>query len=205
MLATDPTTHTFNDYEARVGVLSSYRIRTLNLYDFAGGWSPQTTATVVAPGVQTAAGASPTGVLIFTTNEYQDGTGNLAYVETWDKSGPTESFVFPEADTVQLQRMYGKNYFTTFHPEERGGVQFSALMLLKNAAVSSHTLDNVAEAIRNLAWADTSYVCVRTEDGDRWFATIVVPDVTLKRSRQLQLVRVEITQTTDTPSPVDPS
>lgn len=202
-LISSPYATSFEDYEARVGVQSSYRIRTLNVYEFAGSWSSTVLATLPAPGVSPA--SKTAGTLIFTTNEVQDGSYSLAYVETSDKSVPIEDFVFPEADTVVKQRMYGKFAQTTFHPSERGGVEFTRLLLLNNASVPASRLDEVADSLRNLAWADTSYICVRTEQGDRWFMTVIVPDVSVKRQRQLQIVRVQFIETTDTPSPVDPS
>lgn len=203
MLTTSPSVTGFNDYEARVGVQSSYRLRVRNVYDFAGSWSSTVNVTLTAPGVF-GHGNAGTGVLILTTNERQDGSGNLAYVETWDRvDGVKEDFLFPEADTVVLQRMYGKDFQTAFRPLERGGEQFTRTLQLQNAAVSAHVLDRVAAGLRNLAWADVSYVCVRTEDGDRWLATVIVPDATLRKRRELQLARVVIIETTDTPSPVD--
>jgi hypothetical protein len=204
MLATSPLVTSFNDYEARVGVLSTYRIRVRDVYDFAGSWSTERSNTLTAPGVTTATFSSPKGVLMLTTNEYQDGTGNLAYVETWEKPPQTEDFVFPESDMVTYQRMYDKDYFTAFHPAERGGVRFSRTLLIQNAAVTTRVLDNVAQAIRDLAWNDVSYVCVRTEDGDRWLASVVVPDVAVKRARRLHMVRIEVTEVTETFTPVDP-
>lgn len=204
MLATSPLITSFKDYEARVGVVSTYRMRLRNVYDFAGAWSSEVTSTLTSPGVTTSASSSPNGALIFTTNEYQDGAGNLAYVETWDKAPQIEDFTFPEADNVTLQRMYGKDYFTAFHPEERGGERFSRTLLIRNAAVSGRVLDNIADALRDLAWDSLSYLCVRTDDGDRWFANVIVPDATTRRKRQLHLVRIEITEVTATPTQVDP-
>lgn len=201
MLTTNPGVVSFRDYEARVGVESSYRARTLNLYEFEGDWSSTVTSTIPAPGVSGSTGA---GVLIFTTNETQDGSAVLAYSETWDRVERTEEFIFPEADTVVLQRLYGKNYQTAFRPAERGGESFTRTLLIKDAAVSTPELDRVAESLRNLAWLDVSYVCVRNELGDRWLATVIIPDAQVKRNRRLHLVRATIIEATDTPSPVDP-
>lgn len=203
MLSTSPLTWAFNDYEARVGALSTYRIRARNVYDFVGTWSAEQSNTIAYPGVITSAATSPRGTLIFTMNEVQSGGGNLAYVETWDRSPMNEDFDLPEADTVTLQRMYGKDFFTAFHPAERGGMRFTRSLLIRNAAVSTPVIDNIAQAIRDLAWRDASYVCVRTENGDRWYSNVTVPDVMAKRARQIHIVQVEITEVTDTPTQVN--
>jgi hypothetical protein len=55
-----------------------------------------------------------------------------------------------------------------------------------------------------MAWANTSYICVRDEDGNRWFATVIVPSGRVLRDRRLYLAPVDIIEVTATPSEVDP-
>lgn len=187
----------FSDYEARIGMESRYRIRTCNSLDFCGLWSSTVSSTITAPGVQI--GALNPHVLLFTSNEVQDGSSSLAYSPTWEGT-VIEDFTFPEAETQSLQRMYGKNYFTAFRPLERGGEQFTRTLLVQAASVTPPTLERIADNIRNLAWADLPYVCVRTEDGDRWYANITIPSGSVQRQRKLQLVQVQISEVADTPS-----
>jgi hypothetical protein len=198
MSASAPSVTGFGDYEARVGVQSLYRIRTCNALDFCGPWVTGS-ATVPTPGIGINGDGS--SVLIFTTNEAP--LSNLAYVMNWEGT-PIEAFVFPEADTQQFQRMYGKNFFTVFRPLERGGEQFTRTIIVNAAAIPLPSLADFKN-LRNLAWQDVPYVCVRDELGNRWYANVRVPDATVRQDRTVYLAQVEVTETTDTPSPVDPA
>lgn len=200
MKATSPATTGFNDYEARVGIVSSYRIRAVDVYDFPGQWSATVTATVTEPGVTI--GCTGGHLLIFTSNEQQDGSLNLAYSSVWENQ-VEESFVFPEARFVELQAMYNRDFFTAFRPTERGGEQFSRTVLVQAGAISPETLANFT-SLRDMAWADVPYVCVRDEDGNRWFATVLVPGGRVVHNRTLYTAPVEIIEVTETPSEVDP-
>lgn len=211
--AVDPTWHTiarvsnagifsFRDYEARVGILSSYRMRVVNNYEFENPWS--STLSVLLPGPGISGGCISDGhILVFTTNERQDGTSNLAYSSVWMDQQVTEDFTFPEANFVTLQAMYGKDFFTAFRPDERGGERFSRTVLVQAAAIAPETLADF-RSLRDMAWDDVSYICVRDEDGNRWFATVLVPSGQVLRDRRLYLAPVEVIEVTDTPSEVDP-
>lgn len=202
MRATGPSTTGFNDYEARVGIASSYRIRGIDVYDFAGPWSSTVSATISSPGVS---GSCLDGghILIFTSNERQDGSINLAYSSVWEDR-VQEDFVFPEANSVQLQALYNRDFFTAFRPTERGGEQFSRNVLVQAAAISAPTLADFT-SLRDMAWDDVSYICVRDEDGNRWFATVLVPGGRVTHFRKLYIAPVTVIEVTDTPSEVDPS
>jgi hypothetical protein len=191
----------FNDYEARVDTVTRYRMRTVNALDFYGDWTTSPEVTIAAPGVTGAGNGN--SVLIFTTNNVQDGSSNLAYVMSWDRD-PDEEMNFPEAGSVKLQELYGRDYVTAFRPLERGGDRFSRVLLVQNAAIPTGRLKDGFRSLRDLAWADVPYVCVRNEVGDRWFATVLVPSGSIKRNRRLLLAQVEIVETTATPSVVDP-
>lgn len=202
MEATSPTVSGFNDYEARVGILSSYRIRATNVLNFPGPWSSTITSTIPAPGITALGMGADDHVMIFTSNEVQSGAINLAYSNAWE-GRVDEQFNFPEAGFVQLQAMYNKDFFTAFHPTERGGERFSRTLLVQAAAISAPTLADFT-SLRDMAWADVPYICVRDEDGNRWFATVLVPSGNVRRFRKLYLADVDIIEVTDTPSPVDP-
>ncbi len=203
MRATDKSLAVFNDYEARVDTPSVYRIRIVNELNFNGPWSTQITGTVPEPGVTLpACGASKRGVLIFTSNESQIGAHNLAYAMTWDGS-PSETFSFPEADEVIITKQHARDYQIATHGTERGGEVFERRLLLANAAVALPHLANMRD-LRDMAWADLPYVCVRDDIGDRWFASVQVTDSRVKRNRRLYNADVTITEVTATASPVDP-
>lgn len=200
MLSTDESQTDFNDFEARIGILTSYRIRLIGVYGFEGPWSSTITATIPAPGIEI--GCQDGHVLTFTSNERQDGSLNLAYSSVWMEQQVEENFSFPEASFTQLQPMYDRNYFTAFRPTERGGEQFTRTVLVQAAAIDPETLGDF-RSLRDMAWADVSYICVRDEDGNRWFATIGVPSGRVINNRRLYLAPVQIVEVTDTPSPVD--
>jgi hypothetical protein len=203
MLATSPTVSGFNDFEARVGLLSSYRIRMLNVLNFAGPWSSTVTSTIPEPGVSGTAITADTAVLIFTSNERQDGAINLAYSNAWEGS-VNEEFTFPEAAFVQLQSMYNKDFFTAFRPLERGGERFTRTVLVQAAAIAPPTLADFT-SLRDMAWDSVNYICVRDQEGNRWFATVLVPSGKVQHFRRLYMAEVDIVEVTDTPTPVDPS
>lgn len=202
MLSSTTSVSGFNDYEARVGILSSYRIRRLNTYGFYGPWSTTLTATLPAPGV--AVGVTGGHVLIFTTNSRQTGSSNLAYLPIWDSGSTiTEDFTFPEAGFLTLQAMYNKDFFTAFRPLERGGERFQRTILVQAAAISPETLADFT-SLRNMAWDAVPYICVRDEDGNRWFASVNVPSGRVQRGRKLYEATIDIIEVSDTPSQVDP-
>jgi hypothetical protein len=201
MSATDPTITGFSDFEARVGTASVYRIRVLNLYRFAGAWSDQVTGTVTGSGVTVQCATDPAGVLIFTSNSNQSGTSNLAYVSQFDRA-VEEAFSFNEAGTRSLRRHYRRDYQTAYRPTERGGESFSRSMLIQGAAGALPNMGNM-HSLRDMAWADLPYVCVRDDLGNRWLANVNVPAGVISQ-RSLYLATVDITEVTATPTEVDP-
>lgn len=189
-------TSSFCDFEARVGVLTSYRVRTFNALDFYSPWVTGS-GTIPSPGVGTTGDGN--SVLIFTSN--RSPSAGLAYPMNWEGQ-PIETFAFPEADTVTLERMFGKNFFTAFHPLERGGEQFTRTLLVNAAAIALPSLANF-RSLRDLAWDDLDYVCVRDELGNRWFANVRVPSGEVRMDRTVYLAQIQVSEVTSTPSPAD--
>ena len=202
MKATDQSVMSFNDYESRVGLLSSYRIRKVNTLGFVGAWSSTITNTIAAPGVTASQVTATDKVWIFTTNSTQSGASNLAYALGWEGE-VSEDFNFPESAGQVYQAMYGRDFVTVFRPEERGGTNFSRTVLVQAAAISPEVLEDFT-SLRNMAWSDVPYICLRDEAGDRWFANVTVPTGTVLLNRSLYLAPVSIIEVTDTPTPVDP-
>lgn len=191
-IVTGHHTTSFTDWEARVGMQSDYRIRSVNVSDFAGPWSTTFSNTLTSPGI----GGADTGnsVLIFTSNHGP--TGNLAYIMQWDGT-PVEDFSFPEAGMVTFQAQFQRDFFTAHHPTERGGVQFSRTMLVQAAAIPAPSLPGF-KSLRDLAWQQLPYVCVRDELGNRWFAAIQIPTGRVVANRGAYLADITITEITDT-------
>lgn len=201
MLATNPAQRTFNDFEARTDAVNSYRIRTVDVYDFTSPWSSVVSISNASPGVSGSC-LDEAHIMIFTTNEHQDGSSNLAYSNAWEDE-VTEGFNFAEAGFTQLQPMYDRNFFTAFRPTERGGDQFTRTLLVQAAAIAQPTLSGF-KTLNDMAWADVSYICVRDEEGNRWFANVNVPAGVVRNRRRLYQADISIVEVTETPSPVDP-
>jgi hypothetical protein len=196
MLTTDTKLAAFNDYEARVGVASNYRIRSANALDFYSLWSSEISATIPTPGVTV--GGDGNSTLIFTTNYDQTGAKNLAYSMVWDGS-ISEDFTFVEASSWQLQQAYQRDYQIGFHPTERGGESFARQILVNAAAVPLPSLGNF-KSLRDMSWANSPYICVRDELGNRWFAAVIVPDGRVRRNRRLYVASVQIIEVTEDPA-----
>lgn len=196
--AVHPLAVTFDDYEFRVGVDSWYRIRYVQNNGMAGDWTEVSAPEIVGPGV-TGAGAAR-GVLMFTSNV--DPGRNLAYVQVWNGS-PEETFSFVESANRDLQQMYGRDYQVAFRPAERGGVAFSRSLLVHAASIPVETLAEGFTSLRDLAWADLPYVCVRTERSDRWFTNVNVPGGSIRMKRKLYVAEVDITEVAAEPFPVE--
>lgn len=190
----------FADYETRVGVPTYYRIRTCNILDFCGPYV--TGGPITVTGVGATISGDGNGLLLLTTNRQP--TLNAAYTMMWEQD-PVEGFTLPEADQVQLQPMFDRNYFTAFFPTERGGEQFGRLILVNAGSISPPSLAD-AVGLRNLAHSATPrYICVRDELGNRWFANIRVPEDAVRQNRTVYVATLLVAQVTDTPDPVDPA
>lgn len=186
------------DFEARVGVESIYRMRMRNILDFAGPWVSGA-GTIAAPGV--ALTGDGNSLLIFTSNKSP--ASNLAYTMQFENK-PIETFVFPEADRVVLQHMYGRDFPVAFHPLEREGERFTRTILVNAAAIPLPSLGNVRN-LRDLAWADLPYVCVRDELGNRWYANVQVPSVDVHSNREIYLAQIRVAEVASIPCPLDPA
>lgn len=204
MTGTSPTGASFNDYEARIDIETSYRIRAVDVYGFYGEWSSTVSITTPSPGVSGSCLDGAAHILVFSSNERQDGADNLAYSTVWNGGAVvSEDFTFPEAQTVQLQPMYNRDFFTAFRPLERGGEQFTRTLLVQAAAISPETLADF-RSLRDMAWDTVNYVCVKDEEGNRWFASVTVPAGSVTKNRTLYMAPVSIAEVTSTPTPVDP-
>lgn len=203
MLATSPLVASFNDFEARVGVESEYRIRACQLLDFCGTWSSTVANTIPTPGVT---GTNvDSSLLIFTSNARQDGADTLAYSEIFDGT-PSQTFAFLESAGITMQPMYLRDYQVAYHGTERGGESFSRTLLFNNAAVSLANFESAFQSLRDLAWDSVPYICVRDEHGSRWLANVAVGSGTIQPpGNSLWFTEVAITEVTATAYPVNPS
>lgn len=185
----------FCDFEARAGVESTYRLRLVNSADFPGPWSSEVSVVLASPGVSGVGDGNST--LMFTSN--QDTSASLAYTMNWEGEAQ-ENFTFPESGFQQLRTQYNRDFFVAFRPLERGGEQFSRTILVNAAAIPPESLADF-RSLRDLAWADLPYVCVRDELGNRWFANVAVPNGRVRNNRQLYFAEIQVTEVTETPAP----
>lgn len=202
MKSTTLTGSSFKDYEARIGMSSLYRIRVGNSLRFNGPWSATITGSSTSPGVSGTSLDSTSNVLVFTTNSHQNGSSNLAYALGWEGE-VSENFNFPEAGGQTYQAMYNRDFVFAFRPLERGGTNFTRTLLVQAAAISPPTLEDFT-SLRDMAWTDVPYICVRDQAGNRWFANVSVPSASVQRARRLYLAPVSVVQVTNTPTPVQP-
>jgi hypothetical protein len=137
--------------------------------------------------------------LVFTSNENPAET--LAYPYTFTET-PLEDFQFYEAETVQFQRLHGRDQMVALRPMERGGVRFSRTMLVNAISVPTVRLDRPFDSLRDLVWDELSYVCVLDHRGGRWFAAVLLPSGSLRERPQAYFAEVDIVETTDTPTVV---
>jgi hypothetical protein len=193
---TAPSASGFKDYEARIGLLTSYRIRAVNSYLFAGQWSSTATITMAAPGLTGLGMGANAYSMIFSSNYRQDGSRNLAYALAFN-ADTTETFNFPEAGFTQYQFMYNRDFQVAFRPLERGGETFTRDILVQGAAIPAETLADF-KSLRDMAWDTLPYVCVRDGDGNRWFANVTVPNGRVQDRRKLYIATVNVIEVTDT-------
>ena len=191
----------FDDYEARIGVQSSYRIRAVHSTGPYGPWSSTVSITMTAPGI-TGTDVSR-GALVFTSNS--DPTKNLAFTHATARPS-SQDFTFVEASASSLMSLYGRDYQVAARPAERGGVTFERTLLTNAVGVPAETMSDGFNTIRDLAWCPVPYVCVRDEMGNRWLANLHVPTGTVRQvdaANHLMLAKVTITEIAGVPTALD--
>lgn len=189
---TDITTVSMFDVEPRFGMASRYRIRVRNIYNLPGPYSATVSATIPA--------VDPS-LFAFTSNHMNTAMYAAPFV---GPQPPNWEPTFPEADSVTLQQMYNRDYVEAFHGSERGGMRFPLVLLANQGVVSLPEMEDAFQVLRDLAWADIPYVCVRSGEGDRWYANVQVPSGTFRSRRtaiKQQLVAVRVIQVLEVPTP----
>lgn len=188
---------TWNDHEARIGVSSQYRVRVVRDDAVTGDWSA--TASVLVPTGQVA--------LAFSSNA-ATGMG-CVYPEVWEGNEVERGWAFLEFEDVELRRIYGRNRQVAFRPIERRGDSWERTVLLNAFCTVARPSMSTFHPLRDLAWAPIPYVCVRDGEGNRWLASLVVPEGSNRRAdaagTELWLARIGVTEVADTASVHDTS
>ena len=193
---TDRAAVSFIDVEARIGIASTYRMRVCRNDGICSAYTAEETQTPSEGDTATAIGC---GFLMFCSNE--DITdGIVVFSESYD-TDPTGVFDFVEAGDYTLARHFGRFGTQGFHPTERGGVSFERVLLVNGIDATSNRADHEFDRLRNLAYADLPYVCVKDDLGNRWFATVIVPQGSVRRPGNIELATVRIIESTETPWP----
>lgn len=189
----------FDDYEYTAGRNNSYRIYVFN----ANGTSGDVQGDLIVGPLPTTVNdnGGDCNALTFTSNA--DPLRNRAYPASWPSAPAVKAFTFLEAEERVLQRFHRRNYSVAFRPAERGGVQFTRTLLTNSATIPLTSLRDGFTSIRNTAWNDVPYVCVRDQHGNRWFANVNIPSGTIQNQEKLQLVEAVITEVTNEPYPVE--
>lgn len=185
----DEASDGFDDVEARLGLLESYRVRAVRSDGASSYWTDVATVTVPAAGCG----------YTFTSNEAP--TLSVGYPDTYEGRS-IRTYQFPEAGEVTYRTLYGRDYQTAFHPLSRRGVTFSRQLTIGGLAAPAAGVGPPAAAfLRDLVWASLPYVCVRDNDGNRWFASVRVPDLSAWRyhTNHALWVTVDVVEVTATP------
>jgi len=193
----DQATTMFDDYEARVGILTSYRARMVHRNGVSGAWSTEATVTIPAPGVT--GECVDTGLLIMTSDT--DPLLNTAVVIL----GVGEEFGMVESAWTAIDPIYGRDYQLARWPTERGGVRFTRSCVVNTVCVPAASMDKGFTSLRDLAWARLPYVCVRDELGNRWLANVTIPKGAVRRHDHghQEIAEIVITEVTATPATID--
>lgn len=191
-------TLTFRDMEARTDYTSTYRVRAVDTTGIVGAWSNLLDLTTPPTGVQGDSCAK--SVLLFTTNMPTTGPTALAHSMVWEPGTVNETFQLPEADDNIISTAYLRDFQQVFRPLERGGEMFTRDLLVSCVAVPVPSLANI-HSLRDMAWAQLPYVCVRDGIGNRWLAAVIVPESHVQQNRTKYLAKgVRIIEVTDIPA-----
>ena len=193
----DQATSLFDDYEARVGIVTSYRARMVHRNGVSGAWSTEATVTIPAPGVT--GECVDTGLLIMTSDT--DPLLNTAVVIL----GVGEEFEMVESAWTAIDPIYGRDYQLARWPTERGGVRFTRSCVVNTVCVPTASMDKGFTTLRDLAWARLPYVCVRDELGNRWLSNVTIPKGTVRRHDHghQEIAEIVVTEVTATPATID--
>lgn len=191
----------FDDYEYDSGRTNIYRVVTVNANGVTGGFEGAGEAITGPQPTTVNANGGTCNALTFTSNANPE--LNRAYPTSWPSAPAVKEFTFLEAEERVLQRFHRRNYSVAFRPAERGGVQFTRTLLTNSAMVSTTVVAKGFVPLRDTAWADLPYLCVRDQHENRWFANVNIPGGTVQNSEKLQLAEAVITEVTDQPYPVE--
>jgi hypothetical protein len=196
-----PLLNEFDDYEYDSGRINIYRVTVVNRNGIEGGFEFAGESIIGPKPTTINDNGGDCNALTFTSNVNPE--LNLAYPTSWPSAPAIKAFTFLEADERVLQRFHRRDYQVAFRPAERGGVQFTRTLLTNSAMTPEATVAKGFVPLRDTAWADLPYLCVRDQHENRWFANVNVPGGTVQNGEKLQLAEVTVTEVTGQPYPVE--
>jgi hypothetical protein len=186
-IITNENTQAIDDLGGGVGVLGSYRIRTIRTTGAASDWSSTATATPQWGNFKRG--------LLFVSNE------NPALSCGFLTEGPAREYQFINAETEEIHKYQGRNYQVVFRPMEERGIGFEQTVFINAEVVPAIKGPRVFQALRDICHAHLSHVIVKDPDGNVFLASVrliggVQEDLDYYRAT------VSILETTDVPAPV---
>lgn len=185
----DESVELWADPEARLGVAECYRIRVQRIDGATSYWSAEVCATVPADGCG----------YYFTSAA--DFTAAVAYTDS-GSSTPERGYQLNEADEAVVRTMYGRDLQVVFRPTATRGEVFARRLLIANHDGASPVGfgPDVLDPLRDLSTDPAlPYVAVRDELGNRWMASVLLPEGITRVDGGFAWAQVQIIETTATP------
>lgn len=186
-------TDRWEDMEARLGVTTLYRVRAVRTDEVTGDWSEPT--SIVLPDDQ---------VSLSLTSNAATGMG-VIYPEVWAGAQAERNFQFLEAGDVTYTSMYGRHKQVAFRPMERKGDRFTRTLLLNAFCAVELPSRARFSPLQDLAWAPIPYVCVRDGEGNRWYASVEVPEGDIVYPDVRMFAEIVVVEVADQPHVQDTS
>ena len=195
---TTQTVGGFDDYESMCNTLAYYRMRLIRDDGTPSDWSATVSATVPMTG-------NPG--LMFTSNE-----APLLTVFYQDLA-ESRAFEFPSNE--QTFQPHNRNYQIVFRELEDRGVEFKSKLRVRAGRMpcgpgcdnSTGFGPDVFDPLKAICRAGLSYVCVKNESGNRFFAYVKTPTAEWTQHGSERsggfgayTMDVEVTEVTDVPS-----
>lgn len=181
-----------DDHEALFGIEACWRVRVVRVDGVPSDWTDAECLTLVGP----ACG------YVFSTN--QNPALTVAYVDTYDRgtTGPVREYDLPDAEQVVLHTFLGRDGYVAFIPAERLGQAFTRRLAVSSIVAMPTRESRMVDDLVAITIAAVPYVCVRTHDGDRWFANVRASRPRVQRSMNVVTVDVAVVVVQFTPYPM---
>lgn len=195
----DVSTLSVDDWESQRNREAYYRMRLVRGDGAISAWSPTkiVTAHSVCCGYGLFSNEAPE-LNVWVDDISSDGSRSTNYPQN-----------------VEIKQFIGRNFNVGFHELEDRGARFKRTFLVAANSATDGTpvvtiggedeFNPIFAIARPSQGGALSYVCVHSDAGDRWFATLLTPATKVQKLPGYYTAEVEIIEVTDTPSSPDPS